>query len=425
MSRLQCQKHISKVFYSLLLIFAIILNLAACSVTTVKAENLMDGITPKGVNEKKADDKFINHIAEFSVDLFKNSQAENNNALVSPLSVLLALAMTANGAGKETLAQMEEVLGGDILLHDLNEYLYTYVSHLPSDEKYKIKIGNSIWFRDNDERLSVNADFLQTNADYYNAGAYKSSFEEQTIRDINLWVKENTDGLIESILDNINSDAVMYLINAIIFDAKWRNVYSKNDVYQGDFTAMDGKKQTAEFMYSEESFYLEDEMATGFMKPYANSKYCFVALLPNENITMNDYVASLTGERFLNLVKGASLMSVHATMPKFSYDYTFIMNDALKAMGMTAAFSPIDANFKKLGKSSAGNICIGEVLHKAFISVDELGTKAGAVTKVEMKDTAAALDLKTVRLDRPFLYAIIDNSTKLPVFIGNLMSLKD
>jgi len=178
-------------------------------------------------------------------------------------------------------------------------------------------------------------------------------------------------------------------------------------------------------MNSEESIYLDDGSATGFIKPYYNDKYSFVALLPNEGISIKDYIETLSGEGFLNTVKSAQNTVVNAVMPKFSYDYKIKLNDALKDLGMHDGLSAAKADFSRLGKSSRGNIYIGEVLHKTFISVDELGTKAGAVTKVEMTYESAPAELKIVRLDRPFVYAIIDNSTNLPVFIGTVMNPKE
>ncbi|MDD3074009.1 MAG: serpin family protein [Eubacteriales bacterium] len=412
-----------KIALSLLLLAAITVNLSAC-VPSVQAADLMTGISGKSVQEKDADAKFIGNTADFSLALFKKASSEEKNSLISPLSVLLALAMTANGADTQTLSEMEAVLGGDIGLDALNEYLYSYVTNLPKDKKARVDIANSIWFQEDEDQLLVEKDFLQKNADYYNAAAYKSPFDGQTLRDINNWVKENTDGMIDKILDQISPAAVMYLINAVVFDAQWDTVYKKNNIHQGEFTNLDGTKQTAEFMHSEESIYLDDGRATGFIKPYADNKYSFVALLPNEGITVGDYIQGLTGEGFLQTIDGAVNTAVSAALPKFSYDYTIQMNAALLSLGMPTAFSPETADFSKLGKSARGNIYIGEVLHKTFIQVDELGTKAGAVTKVEMK-CGSVMEAKVVRLDRPFVYAIIDNASKLPVFIGAVMEIAD
>ena len=166
---------------------------------------------------------------------------------------------------------------------------------------------------------------------------------------------------------------------------------------------------------------LDDGRATGFAKPYAGGKYSFAALLPNEGVAIADYVASLSGETLIKTITGAEKTAVSVSLPKFSYDYTVKMNDALKALGMPDAFFRRPGRFQRLGRSSRGNIYIGEVLHKTFIAVDELGTKAEAVTKVEMKDEAY-VETKIV-LDRPFVYAIIDNATALPLFIGTVNSI--
>ena len=217
---------------------------------------------------------------------------------------------------------------------------------------------------------------------------------------------------------------MLYLINAVVFDAEWQTIYNEYNVQIGDFTDINGIKQNVEFMHSNEYQYLDDGKATGFIKPYVNNNYSFAALLPNENITIEEYIESLTGAGFINTLKNYESETVYASMPKFEYEYEIQMNDALKTLGMPDAFDNNKADFKKMAKSSDGNIYIGEVLHKTYILVDERGTKAGAVTKVEMAaGSAMPSDPKTVRLDRPFVYAIIDNATNLPVFVGAVVTI--
>ncbi len=411
---------------SLMLVCAIAVNLTGCA-TKVQAADLMEGVSANTVAGKAADDIYISSQMNLAVKLFQASvgESENENVLISPLSIQLALAMTTNGADGETLAEMEALLGGEIPLEELNEYLYAYVKNLPSAEKYKLQIANSIWFRDDEGRLQVEQDFLQKNADYYGAQAYKAAFDDQTLKDINSWVKNHTDGMINSILDEISEDAVMYLINALVFDAEWQNVYDKSDVYQGKFTNIGGTEKSVDMMHSEETVYLKDENATGFMKPYSGGKYSFAALLPNEGVDIYEYIAGLTSEDLIATLNNPQLGMVIATMPKFSYEYELTMNDVLKDLGMPSAFNSSTADFSKMAHSSRGNIFIGEVLHKTFISVDELGTKAGAVTKVEMNDECAPMSEWIVNLNRPFVYMIIDNETNLPVFIGAVLDIQE
>ena len=409
----------------ILLVCSIVLNLTGCA-TKVQAADLMEGVKANTVTGKAADDAFAQSQMRLAVDLFQSSvlESKDENVLISPLSIQLALAMTANGADGDTKAEMEALLGGEISLEDLNEYLYSYVNNLPSAEKYKLQIANSIWFRDDEGRLQVEKDFLQKNANYYGAQAYKAAFDDQTLKDINNWVKDHTDGMIDSILDQIDEDAVMYLINALVFDAEWQHVYDKSDVYKGKFTNIGGTDKQVDMMHSEETVYLQDENAIGFMKPYSGSKYNFAVLLPNEGVDIYEYIAGLTGEKLMKTLSTPQLGMVMATLPKFSYEYELTMNDVLKELGMPSAFSGGTADFSKMAHSSRGNIYIGDVLHKTFISVDELGTKAGAVTKVQMNDECAVMSEWVVTLNRPFVYMIIDNETKLPVFIGTVMDVQ-
>ena len=412
---------ISLVIISLLLVCAMAVNLTGCTME-VHAKDLMDGITPNQVNALDDLGSQNADITDFAIRLFKASEESGKNTLISPLSVLCALAMTANGAEEETLAQMEEVLG--MTTEELNLYLYSYMQNLPQGEKYKLSLANSIWFTE-DERFTVNQDFLQTNANYYGADIYKAPFDKQTLKDINNWVKQNTDEMIPEILDQIPAEAIMYLVNALAFEAEWSEIYEKHQVKDGEFTKEDGTKQDVKFMYGSEGTYLEDEKATGFMKRYKGGKYAFVAMLPNEGVSVSEYIASLDGESLNALLANPQYATVHTSIPKFETEYKVEMSEILKSMGMTEAFDMYNADFEGLGTSTGGNIYISRVLHKTFISVGEKGTKAGAATVVEMKDGAAAepQEPKEVYLDRPFVYMLVDCENNIPFFIGTMMDV--
>ena len=406
----------------LLLVCAIGMNLAGCTVTA-QAGDLMEGITPKQVTPLADLHSQNAAVTDFAVRLFRASNDQGKNTLISPLSVLCALSMTANGAEEETLNQMEKVLG--MSREELNLYLYTYMQNLPTGEKYKLKLANSIWFT-GDSRFSVKQNFLQTNADYYGADVYKALFDEQTCKNINDWVKNKTDGMIPEILDQIPPEAVMYLVNALAFEAEWSKIYEENQVREGEFIKEDGTKQKVEFMYSTEGVYLADEKATGFMKYYSGEKYAFVALLPNKGVSLSDYIASLTGESLHRLLSNPKADKVETAIPKFETGYDVELSAILKAMGMPDAFDDEKANFTGLGTSSAGNIYIGRVLHKTFISVAEKGTKAGAATVVEMWEETSIMPTlsKEVILDRPFVYMLVDCENNIPFFIGTMTDIE-
>ena len=409
-----------KKLIALILLLTMAANVVSCSMQ-VRAKDLMDGITPNEIAAAESLSEQNPAVTDFAVRLFKASEESGKNTLISPLSVLCALAMTANGAKEETLAQMESVLG--MTKDELNIYLYSYMKKLPNGEKYKLSLANSIWFTD-DESFTVNRDFLQTNADYYGADIYKSPFDQKTCKEINKWVEDNTDGMIPEILDEINSEAVMYLVNALAFDAEWAKIYRESSVKYGKFTKEDGSEQNVELMYNTENVYLEDDNASGFMKYYKDGKYAFVAILPNEGVSVSEYISSLDGKSLSEMLVNAQIATVRTCIPKFETEYDVNMAEILAKMGMPDAFDSDKADFTGLGTSSVGNIYISRVIHKTFISVDEKGTKAGATTAVEMMpESAPPTDIKKVYLDRPFVYMLVDCENNIPFFIGTMMDV--
>lgn len=366
-------------------------------------------------------------VTDFGVRLLQELPDTQENVLVSPLSVMNALTMAANGADGETLSQMEATLGANTA--SLNSYLHDYNTSLPSGEKYRFHLANSLWLKDF-EGFVVEEGFLQANADLLNAEIFKAPFHADTLRDINDWVSDNTDGMIPNILDNIPPDAVTYLVNAVAFDAEWSTIYQETQVRDGQFTNGDGAMQTVQMMYSTERTYLSGDHVQGFLKRYADGKYAFAALLPDEGVDIMEFADSLTGESLHDVLCNTTEITVHAAIPKFEAEYGITLNGSLQAMGMTAAFDDSAADFSALGHSSNGNIYISRVLHKTFIAVDEKGTKAGAATVIEMQDGCAIQappeeESRTVYLDRPFLYVIIDCEEKLPIFIGIVQNVKE
>lgn len=373
------------------------------------------------------DTKDINPAAmDFAVRLF---QTESNtiayssgdaNRLISPFSVLTAMSMAANGAEGETLAQMEETFG--VSVEELNSFISSYMNNLPQEEGNRFRMANSIWYTE-DADFTVNDDFLNVSKAVYNADVYESLFNEETLNEINQWVEENTDGLIKEIINEIPEDAVMYLINALVFDAKWEEVYKESDIREGEFTIEEGIVQEIEIMFSEESLYLEDENATGFIKYYEGRDYAFVALLPKENMSVSDYVNTMSGEKLHTMLSNSEEALVHAWIPQFEVEYNVELSDVLAEMGMKDIFDGDKADLSGLGTSAEGNLFANCVLHKTYIEVSPVGTKAGAATAVEVELECALVEpeiIKEVRLDRPFVYMIIDCERNLPIFMGTV-----
>ena len=398
------------------LVFICAVALSAVSCTEIKAENLTADITAGAQNGKPIDGAFTEAELAFSLELFqKVAKGGKSNILISPVSVYLALSMAASGAGGETLSEMEAALG--LSKEELNAYLCTYISSLPNEEKCKIQTANSFWFR-NDGSINVNKPFLETLSGCYGAEAYAAPFDGSTVNDINKWVKNKTEGLIDSAVDEIPPQAVMYIINALVFDAEWQRVYERTEIESGKFTAINGEERTVKYMHGNESNFFAKDGAQGFLKYYKGGEYAFAAVMPEEG-DVYSYAENLTVEKFKGYFEFAESDSTRykeVYLPKFEYEYSLEMGEVLRALGINNAFEA-DADFSGIGETGTGLLYIDEVLHKTFISVDERGTKAGAVTSIQ-GGCGAMPPREELRFDKPFVYFIVDMNTKLPVFMG-------
>lgn len=399
----------------------VLLLLTACGGTAYQAEELQGNASaiPAAPAADLSGDG-ADAVTNFAVELLRQTD-QGGSTLLSPVSVVYALAMTANGAAGETLEQMESVLG--LPLEELNAYLRTYADQLPDEKGGRCSQANSIWLRNQADRLTVEQPFLDAAAAWYDASVFSDPFDESTLRDINAWVSDHTGGRIPSIVDEIPESAMIYLINALAFEGEWEDIYREDQVYDGTFTTEDGREQPAELMYGAESAYLEDSFATGFLKYYKDRNYAFAALLPNEGVSLEDYLASLTGEHLRDLLTHPQDTLVQTAIPKFTAETTVELNEALAAMGMGDAFSAGLADFSAMGTSPDGPLYISRVLHRTHLTLDERGTKAGAATAVEM-DTGSAFEPTSVYLTRPFLYLLIDCEAGLPLFIGTVRELE-
>lgn len=374
--------------------------------------NLTENISKNDSGSKAADNEFKTAAASFSADLFKYNYSNGKTTLVSPLSVLTALALVQNGAEGETLAQLERALGG-LDRNTLNEYMRAYCDFLSTGDE--LKIANSVW---TDSSVEAKQAFLQKAVDSYSAQIFSAPLSsKKTVSSINSWVKKNTDDMIPKIIESADRDAVMMLINAIAFDAKWETPYKRSDIEKLEFTSYSGSKKKTDFMCSTENIYLKDGGTVGFMKPYKNGRFAFAALLPDENTGIDDYIASLSGEKLIKIFSSAKKNEeVDVKMPKFKAEYSTQLIDTLKKMGIEDAFDRKSADFSSLIDKNDGAY-IGTVMHKTFIEVDEKGTRAAASTLVGT-DTMSLMEPYSVCLNRPFVYMIVDTETNLPLFIG-------
>ncbi len=352
-------------------------------------------------------------IASFALDLLRVDGVSEGNTLVSPVSIISALGMTAVGAKGETLEQMEAVMG--LSLPRLRAILPALMT-----ENEAFGLANAIWFRD--RGLRINDDFAAVCRDEFGAPVTATPMDESTRADINSFVDEATRGMIPELIgeDVITPDLAMILVNALAFEADWQVAYDESLSVDGAFAGVDAK---VHYLCATEERYLEGKNETGFLKPYAGGRYAFAAILPSEGLRLADYIANLDGEALVKLLNSARTAEVHTRLPKFGYDDEFELAKTLKTLGMVDAFSWETADLSGIGRDDGGNLFISGVIHKTHIEVSESGTVAAAATAV----TVAAESYnpnqpqpKYVYLDRPFLYAILDLATGVPLFIGTV-----
>ena len=427
-------------FLSLSCVFALLLSLAACGAAPaesdsaaapnatpaaglplpeggkVQAADLLENFTPQPVAVKDADEVFSGALLRLGSLLLQKMREEKpgENLLISPLSVLTALTMTANGAAGETLTQMEQVLGGGLKREDFNAYLAGWYQKLAASEDLTLSFANAIWFKD-DPELVVKDSFLQTNVDHFTAAIRRAPFNQETLRDINQWTDANTHHMIPKVLETLSPDDVMVLLNALALEAKWVKPYEENEINpKAPFTAENGTLREVARMQQVLSHYLSDESCRGFRKEYVGG-YSFVALLPDEGILLKDFIASLSAEKLSRLLATQESTAVYAGLPKFSYDFGADLADALMALGMPLPFTAADFS----GISESVPLSIGKVIHKTHIDVDSEGTRAAAVTAVTIRKNGMPFvpNQKEVVLDRPFIYLILDQND-IPLFMG-------
>ena len=387
--------------------------------TTVQAEAPAAAVQLK---ESAPKGGVLSQQTAFSLNLLQQTLAlnEGQNVMVSPRSAALVLAMAANGARGATLSDMEKALGGTPIA-ELNQFLSKQQKKQTNKENAaKFTTANTIWF---DESHAASEAFLKKNRDFFNAECFCAPFNSSTVSDINQWCSDNTDGMIPQLLDSIDPSAAMILINAAVFDGKWAEKYEPSDIKENAvFHAASGEEKEVKLMCSFEDQYLEDENAVGFLRDYEGGKYAFAALLPNEGIGAEEYIASLAPERLESVLANRTERPVCAKIPAFSFCFDADLKKALSAMGMASAFSP-DADFSDMTETGE-QLYIEEALLKTRIDVTEEGTRAAAVTAAAVSFGASVL-LETpiyVTLDRPFVFMILDKDTNLPLFIGTLQT---
>lgn len=356
--------------------------------------------SPTWIKLTKAQQEMTGGINDFAYDLYKEVY-EKKDIFVSPFSVSLALSMAATGASGNTEAQFLKTLGFEgRTSRDIDEYYSMVMKNMASaDPGTALSIANAIW---SNKGISLKEQFIDDCGKYFDSTAESVDFSDPaTLKKLNDWVYDHTNGKIDKMFDQLDPGSAAVLANALHFKAEW----------PFDFTRS-GKRMLAKV----KTTYFEGDKCTGVVLPYGNGSFYMRIILPSGKHSLKDVVNGMDTFDYTRVETAV----VSLDMPVFSFSYKNFLNDALKNLGITDAFDPRLADFSRMADVP---LCVGRVLHKTFVDVNENGTEAAAISAIDMKVSSAGPDTSVPReisfkVDDDFLFEIIDRGSGLTIFIG-------
>jgi len=337
---------------------------------------------------------------------------QNENYMISPFSIKMAMMMAANGADGETRQEILNAFGIESI-DEYNEFSKDIIKKYTSNEKVKLNVANSIWLNNDREALAkFDDDFTKVIEDYFD-GTTNEVNSSNAVKLINDWCSVKTNGKINEIISS--PDFLAALVNAIYFKGSWASQFKEVNTFIDNFTTHDGTNIEKSFMYQKGRFdYYEDESIQMVEMPYEDiNTSMYIVLSKNDGkIDINNAISNMTHTM------------VNIKLPKFKVEYNQELSGILKEMGIDKAFLPSYAEFNsKMFDNILDNVCISSVLHKTFIEVDENGTEAAAITAILMRTTSVKpeYEVKEFNADRPFIYFIRDNESGAILFMGQIV----
>jgi serpin B len=366
----------------------------------------------------------------FAFNLYKLLSEEEGNLFYSPYSISAALAMTYTGARGETEKQMADTLQFYLSQNQLHPAFNSLDQELASrgegakgkdGEGFRLNIVNAIWGQ---KDYAFLVSFLDTLAENYDAGLRIVDFINETEPSritINDWVSDETEGRIKDLIPQgaITQMTRLVLTNAIYFNAAWQYPFEEDATSPDVFYLLNGDEVTIPMMEQQESFsYAEDDKYQVVELPYDGQELSMVIILPDSG-QFETFEEAMDYKQVKDIIECLERQEVRLKMPKFEFDSSFSLKKALTEMGMSVAFSE-EADFS--GMTGKKDLFISDVIHKAFVSVDEAGTEAAAATAVIMELTAMPETPIEVTLNRPFIFLIRDIETGAILFVGRVMN---
>lgn len=369
-----------------------------------------------------AQHEMVNNNNSFAFSLYNKTMGMNSR-VVSPLSVTYLMSMLANGADGETQQQILATLGwaGEGIqqpsLQDINDYSRMLIEKTARlDKAVTVEIANYVAVN---KEFKLNSKFQKSVERDYKAGVESLNFTSpSTLKRINDWCNDRTHGMIPSIINELDPDAVSYLMNAIYFNGTWKDKFSKEETKQEMFCGYTRDIQYVDMMHRHgEYFYADGDGYSAVSIPYGNGAFRMTVILPTEGSFLRDVMASMDGGKFQALQRSMEKCNVDLKIPRFTTEVDLPLNDIISALGAPLIFSS-QADFSQFAR---GDFYVSKMFQKAKIEVSEEGTKAAAVTAAIMMMSAVRPEKKrnvVFHADSPFAYIISENSTGSIYFMG-------
>lgn len=379
-----------------------------------------DGPAPEG-KPVEVSPQIAARTTDFSFDFFKKVQATQpatKNVFVSPLSLHMALGMLLNGAEKETAQQISKALKTEgVNQDDLNQAYQALLEGLPkADPKVQLGLASSLWYRND---FKVETDFLNVLKKSFNAEVAGLDFAKPGAKDkINNWASEQTNGKIKEVIVEIKPNDVLFLMNALYFKGDWKVQFDPKKTNDALFRLADGREKMVKMMRVKEKFKVAQQNDyTAVQLPYASGKFNLTLLIPSEQSSVDKVINGLDAATWNTLQGTLQEQEVNVGLPRFTLEYEIKLNDILKAMGMSQAFT--DA--AQLGKiNPTADLLVSFVKQNTYLGIDEKGTEAAAVTSIGVGVTSVGPE--PYICDRPFVLLISENTSKTILFMGRIMN---
>ncbi|RED77407.1 serpin family protein [Cohnella phaseoli] len=397
--------------------------------------NRDEGASPEVKSERKAsaytaqdvDPALVQASNGFGLSLMEKLMADTpgENVLLSPLSLSSALSLVATGGEGKTEEEMRGALGlGERTKDEIGagyRVLVDLLSH-PGEDGVEMNVFSSLWLK---EGKPFHDTFVNRSRNDFRAEVSRVNFAEpQTLETMNEWAKEATAGRIERLLEGVEADAAMYVLNAVYFNGAWTKPFSAEKTTDGQFHISDGETVPAKMMANGGYYpYAQKEEYEAIRLPYGKRESAYMTiLLPDKDVSLSKVAAMLAADPDL-LTEEYEVRKGSIEIPKLRLEYSTNATDALRQAGIIEALEPTRADFSAMAPEPP-NLFISKVAHRATLSVDEQGTEAAAATVIEMMAGAAPADEPfQMKVDRPFIAAIVDRATGCILFAGAVSDL--